>query len=342
MMDHFFLVCTSDFYYNNRIFDLDSSYNRDNYYYPFHYFKKKLAELSISIDTYDFFDKTKNEKYGLIFFDMPDDIEKYIDDSNCLAKYLVIWESEVIRPTNWNKKDHMFFDKIFTWNDEYVDNIKYFKINFSHKIGEEIVIDLSKKSKLCTMISAHKFRNHPLELYSERLKTIRWFEQNHPEDFDLYGMDWDKFRFKGAFSPMNHIIDRFKILNLIFKPDFPSYMGKVRSKNETYGKYKFAICYENARDISGYITEKIFDCFYGACVPIYWGPENITEHIPANTFINRHDFETYDELYNTIKHMDDEEYKGYLEAIKNFIKSDEIHQFSSEYFAEILISNIVE
>ena len=48
----------------------------------------------------------------------------------------------------------------------------------------------------------------------------------------------------------------------------------------------FAICYENARDIPGYITEKIFDCFFAGCVPIYWGgAPNVTDHIPANTFI---------------------------------------------------------
>jgi hypothetical protein len=42
----------------------------------------------------------------------------------------------------------------------------------------------------------------------------------------------------------------------------------VDSKKNTLEKYKFSICYENARDIPGYITEKIFDCFFAGCVPI--------------------------------------------------------------------------
>ena len=31
------------------------------------------------------------------------------------------------------------------------------------------------------------------------------------------------------------------------------------SKHELYQKFKFSICFENVADISGYVTEKIFD-----------------------------------------------------------------------------------
>ncbi|MBA7551029.1 hypothetical protein ES705_43562 [subsurface metagenome] len=108
------------------------------------------------------------------------------------------------------------------------------------------------------MIAGHKFNSHPLELYSERVKAIRWFEENHPEDFDLYGIGWDKYCFKGMLSRLN----RFNTLRKLFKLKYPSYKGPIKSKREIYKKYKFAICYENARDISGYMTEKIFDCFF--------------------------------------------------------------------------------
>ncbi len=48
--------------------------------------------------------------------------------------YLLIFESEIIRPDNWNIESHKYFRKIFTWADKYVDNKKYFKLNFSSKI----------------------------------------------------------------------------------------------------------------------------------------------------------------------------------------------------------------
>ncbi|MCL1721757.1 glycosyltransferase family 10, partial [Vibrio parahaemolyticus] len=52
---------------------------------------------------------------------------------------------------------------------------------------------------------------------------------------------------------------------------YKSYKGSVESKTHTLKNYKFCICFENAQMIEGYITEKIFDCFFSATVPIYWG-----------------------------------------------------------------------
>jgi hypothetical protein len=39
----------------------------------------------------------------------------------------------------------------------------------------------------------YKKINHPLELYSKRVEAIKWFEKNHPEDFDFYGIGWDRY-----------------------------------------------------------------------------------------------------------------------------------------------------
>ena len=83
------------------------------------------------------------------------------------------------------KEKHKYFNKIFTWHDELVDNKKYFKLNFSHLFPKSINKDLSKKQKLCTLIAGNKRVKHSLELYSKRVEAIRWFEKNHPEDFDL-------------------------------------------------------------------------------------------------------------------------------------------------------------
>lgn len=337
-MENFYLVCTSDFCYKNKIFNLDSYANRDNYYYPYYIFKKKMYESNILLNTYDYIDKTKDDNHGLIFFDIPNNMDKYIHNHPKAKKYLVIWESKVVHPINWEMTIHAHFDKIFTWSDEIIDDQKYFKINFSSKLPEHLNFELNKKNRLCAMIIGHKFASHPLELYTERVKTIRWFEQKHPDDFDLYGIGWDSYCFKGVLSPLN----RFRLLTKLLKPNYPSYKGTVKSKKETYEKYKFAICYENARDIPGYITEKIFDCFFAGCVPVYWGAPNVTEHIPADTFIDRRDFRTHEELYEYIKMMPDDEYEDYLNAIKRFIRCDRIYPFSAEYFAETIVDEIVE
>lgn len=339
-MHNIFLVCTSDFYYKNKIFDLNNPTNRDNFYFPYYLLRQKIIKFNISLNTYDYFnfDENCDESYSLIFFDIPNNLDILLKYHKNIDKFLVIFESEVISSTNWNRNLHRNFKKIFTWNDKLIDGKKYIKYYWPNKIPENLDFNLNKKKKLCTMIVANKFKAHPLELYTERVNTIRWFEQNHPEDFDLYGIGWDKYYFKGILSRLN----RFNTLRKVLKPKYPSYKGPIKLKKEIYKKYKFAICYENARDIPGYITEKIFNCIFAGCVPIYWGAPNITDHIPANTFIDRRKFETYDELYCYLKNMSDEEYVNYLDAIKNFVQSDKIYPFSAEYFTEILSNEILK
>jgi hypothetical protein len=107
-------------------------------------------------------------------------------------------------------------------------------------------------------------------------------------------------------------------------------------------KYKFSVCYENATGITGYITEKIFDSFFAGCVPVYLGAPNVTDYIPAETFIDKRNFKNYGELYRYMKSMTDEEYNKYLGAIKDFVHSGRIYPFSAECFAETLFREIVE
>ncbi|MCD4820806.1 MAG: hypothetical protein K8R11_01740 [Methanococcoides sp.] len=327
---------TSPFYLSNRIFDIsDNISNRDNSMYGFYLLKQKLKEHGIDISTQDI--NSPFESEFIIYNEMP----KVNDILPNKQNYLLLFESEIIRPDNWDVNRHRYFEKIFTWNDSFVDSVKYIKFNFPNKIDELPREIENHKNDFCTMIAGYKFKRHPLELYSERIKIIRWFEQNHPEDFDLYGMGWDKFQFKGIFSALNRFERKFQLISKFLKPKFPSYEGPVNSKKETLEKYKFAICYENARDIPGYITEKIFDCFFAGCVPIYWGAPNVTEHIPADTFIDRRNFSSYEGLYNYIQNMTDEEYTGYLQSIRDFIESAGIYPFSAECFAETLITEIV-
>lgn len=325
-------------YNNNRMFKDVSSPIGDDLSYPFVYLYKFAKTKNVRVSTID--TEPLKSYDAIVFMDFPTLKNKYFNKliSNKFDNlYLLILESKIIRPDNWNLKNHKYFKKIFTWDDNLVDNKKYFKINYSSKIPTDLNFSMSTKTKLCTMIIGHKLVSHPLELYTERIKAIRWFEQNHPEDFDLYGIDWDKYLFKGVLLRLN----RFELLRKLLKPKYPSYRGAVNSKREVLQKYKFAICYENAKDVSGYISEKIVDCFFAGCVPIYWGAPNITDHIPANTFIDRRKFKTYDELYSYLKNMSDKEYINYLDDIKTFIKSDRIYPFSAEYFAHTLIQVIL-
>ena len=322
-------------YLNNKIFDLkDNRINRDNCMYPFYLLKEKLKEKNIDLSTYDV--NTVKESEIVIYNDMPKELPRIEDIKKSV---LLIFESELIRPDNWEIEKHKYFHKIFTWKDDIIDNKKYFKFNFAQNIITNINKDLSKKEKLCTLIAGNKRVKHPLELYSKRVEAIRWFEKRHPSDFDLYGIGWDKYSSSNKY--INYIINKLNLVKLLAS-NYSSYKGKIDSKKEILEKYKFAICYENAKDIPGYITEKIFDCFFAGCVPIYRGANNILEHIPKACFIDKRDFNNYEDIYAYLKNMSDERYLEYLENIEEYLTSQASYEFSSEFFAKTLVENIIK
>lgn len=320
-------------YLNNKIFDLsDTVTNRDNCLYHYYSLKEKLAARDFDLATQDINDV--NEAQFVIYNEMP-----LLRDKSALLKqnsFLIIWESELIRPDNWIRENHKYFKKIFTWNDRWVDGKRYIKYYWPNKAPGNTDFDINKK-KLCAMIAGNKTAKHPLELYSERINAIRWFERHHPKEFDLYGMGWNYYVFKGRII---HRLNKIKPLTGLLGRKYPSYKGTVEAKSEILKEYKFAVCYENAKDIPGYITEKIFDCFFAGCVPVYWGAPNVTDFMPAGAFIDKRNFKNYEELYRYLKAMPVAEYQGYLDAIERFIKSDAMYLFSAEYFADKITAEI--
>ena len=318
------------------------NYHRDNIYDRFIKLKKEFLKYGYFLATNDI-NKIDESDIVLYASNMPKllPLDKDVDKS-----YVILTESHFIRPDNYDKEKHKFFEKVFTWFDDYVDGDKYIKLNYANYFPDTINKDLSKKEKLCTLIAGNK--NAPFskekDLYSKRREAIRWFEQNHPEDFDLYGVGWDSYHFTGNkfLRYANHIPNLGKLYTKLTGQTYPSYKGKVDNKKETMEKYKFSICYENARDIPGYITEKIFDSFIAGCIPVYWGPENILDYVLKECFIDKRDFDTYEELYSHMIEMADDKYMKYLNNIEKYLNSKQAFQFKSEGFVKTIVETIME
>ncbi|MBU1107597.1 MAG: hypothetical protein KKB51_13080 [Candidatus Riflebacteria bacterium] len=325
------------FYQNNRVFDLTSEiYNRDNCAVPFAMLRDKFAQRGYDLSTQDI--NGVNESECVIYLDMP----KTLPETTSVAKsFLLIYETDVIAPKNWDMNKHKLFRKIFTWNDSMIDRQKYFKMNWSYVLPQEIEYLPENKTKFCCLIAGNKSSRHELELYSARVEAIRWFEKHHSELFDLFGIGWNEIQLPG-----NRFFESYKLLKLVknflslFADKYPSYRGKIKHKLQTLRQYKFSICYENARDIPGYITEKIFDCLFAGCIPVYWGCNNITEHIPADCFIDKRKFSSYQQLFEYMSGMTDEAYAKYINSTQNFLRNAAARQFSAEYFAEIVTNEV--
>lgn len=77
----------------------------------------------------------------------------------------------------------------------------------------------------------------------------------------------------------------------------------MASKVETLGEYLFCYCLENQGGTKGYITEKIFDCFFSGSVPVYLGPTNITDYIPSSCFVDFSNFRSIEACNNFSIHF---------------------------------------
>lgn len=320
---------------NNIIFQLDHQTNRDNCYYPYWLLKKKLLEFGVEINTADI-NVGKD-----VAFELHQDVQK---SRSKVPSYVMLLESPVIRPDDQCNNQLAKYRKVFTWDDNLVDGQRHIKFNTPNS---PLVVSSNRgwhgRDHFCCMIAGNKapLRPSALELYSERLKAILWFEQNAPQDFDLFGTGWDRPAARQGL--LGKVLARLQrqLFYRTGKVCFPSYRGKVGSKLETMQRYRFSICYENVRDIPGYITEKIFDSFLAGCVPVYWGASNIGIHIPDTCFIDRRKYANYEDLYQFMRSMTELDYIGYQEQIAAFLTSEQVRPFSAEFFADTICSTIV-
>lgn len=204
-----------------------------------------------------------------------------------------------------------FIPYILSWNKDWVDNRIVFKRNIPYYFSYDYGCVKFADRKLLTGISGNKTSKHPKELYSERENIYRYFEQNYPDCFDFYGTGWSK---------SNH----------------PCYGGMVESKSIVYHNYKFAICFENMKDVNDYVTEKIWDCLTCGIVPIYAGAKNIQDYIPKECYIDYFEFKSYDELAHFLFNVDEQKYQSYLIAAQNLLDTRVKEEFSGQRYADYI------
>jgi len=153
------------------------------------------------------------------------------------------------------------------------------------------------------------------ELYEDRLDAIRHFSRS--ADFDLYGRRWsDRSTLSG---PEARAVARS------YRGELPA-LGKVRALTH----YRFALCFENTA-FPGYVTEKIFDCFQGGCIPVYLGAPDVTTMIPASTFIDARQFSDLKDLETFMRALTPDDAREYVGAAADFM-SKRGSTFSQAHF----------
>lgn len=331
---------------NDRIFDLSNRIlNRDDCLYGFWTLRKALAAKGVELRTCDLH---RPEESDLVLLNERPTrkVESSLRNYGALKKsVLMIFESELIRPDNWDLRFHQEVAGVLTWSSDLLEGrsphtgealpstgqakanaAKYARGGFTHKFPS--TLPDGPRSKLCTLIAGNKSVMDRRELYTKRREAIDWFERNAANDFTYYGVGWEHYYLHGGFG--TKVLKKLGLLKHLPERRTPCFGGRVDLKLATLSQFDFSICFENAKEIRGYISEKIFDSFFAGCIPVYWGAPDITDYIPDSCFIDFRNFQNFEDLYRHLKNMTEDDKASYRREISKFLKSEKSLIFNAD------------
>jgi len=199
------------------------------------------------------------------------------------------------------------------------------------------------------MMNANKLpRLYVDELYTARLKAVEYFQRFG--EVDLYGRSWDRMpmRVGKTRTPatLRRIGEALAEAKQRIAPD-PAYVaakaawrGSAKSKSQTVARYRFALCFEYSL-LNGWITEKLFDCFFAGTVPVYWGAPDVLDWVPAECFIDMRQFADFAELRAFLKSLSPGDERRYRDAARAYLESPRFDPFRRRAFADI-IAGLIE
>jgi len=238
-------------------------------------------------------------------------------------KILFHFEPAVVTPSVYKDlpKLKQLYDQIYLTSQ--INGFNYFHMPQTFDAPIEPFFSNHDRKFLVMMNSNKKPLRRKNELYSERLRAIKYFSEH--DNIDLYGNLW------------NHQI--FFPYTFYKKYVKKVYRGFVDNKLATMSRYNFAICFEN--EISpGWITEKIFDCFLAGTIPVYLGAPNITDYVPPDCFIDFRRFKNYDALKEHLESLTSKDLQRYRENIVAYYKSGRFNVFTKNYLAKTIVAAI--
>ena len=336
-------------------FDTPELYGMRSDMYMYRELKHFLRSKNIDLETQRV--HSPQESDVIICLNETDRFTDYIRTSRNRLLVLILSEPPVYNKKDWDEKRHAAFDLVFTYDQDLVQKNRDKYIQFCYPI--ELDMERPKgilseegflrKKHSCMIAGAFAItynRAYPQSLLYERYKVLTWYNDYAPEQLDYYGRTEpeQKFRyFRGAslvnrINPeLTHNIARYLYrhrLSGIYKGSLPGL-----SKNKALSDYKFNFCFENS-SLKGYITEKIFDCFFSGTVPIYYGAPDIGHYIPEDCYLSFTQFESISALQKYLAEMDYDTYLQYLVKAADFLSSPAVEVFSTEKFIEKLYSAI--
>ncbi|WP_460584668.1 glycosyltransferase family 10 domain-containing protein [Hymenobacter arcticus] len=344
----------------NRIFSDLPIKGVKNYGYMFAELRRQLAERGIDLATQDIHPPEQSEL--VIGLDVVDFFQTYHRQPG-QRLYLLLNEPITYYPKVWMKENHAVFDRVFTFDYNLADGEKYIHHYFaidldSYPAFQDVTEEeFSKRKLLVLMAGMFQFTPPKPEsnsLLYTRYRTLRWFGKHLPQQFAFYsrGVDPAAYRSFRGLGILQRVLPRSIadwLADLVAVPRQRAIKSLNRGpvppleKLAVIRSYRFVICYENT-STPGYISEKLFDCLFAGCVPVYLGEPNIRRFVPEGCFIDRQAFATDAELAEFLLRMPYAEYHAYIAAIQQFVEGVERQKFGSQAnarrVAEVLLADV--
>lgn len=326
---------------------------------PYVYLRRYFRELGVEVRTADFLPTAVNDHQNIyVSMGRLDSYREVAKRGDTVVSAYFAMECPIVEPLMYKSLSRAtkVFRRIYSWSD--CDTLRRFVGSplrvekfFWPQSFDDVHEDFwrQRDRKFLVMINANKLpRVYFEELYTERMRAVEYFDRYN--EVDLYGKGWDQPSMRVGRTRLPYTLVRLQN-NIKEKWDKvcpdpllvsarKAYRGQAKSKSQTLAQYKFALCFENAK-LTGWITEKIFDCFFAGAIPVYWGAPDIASHIPEECFIDMRRFRDYGELRQCLKSMSEREIDDYKESARKFLRSEQFIPFSKRNFAS-LFRGIVE
>jgi len=318
-------------YYSDRIFDTSDALNRDNCLLPFARMREALNARGVTVHTADKLmghesSEGVSEYYSLGILD---NYSKLLGRRNVRLAGFVVMEPPLVAPKLYCALPDLtrHFERVYVHNTEGdgysldgVDRTRLRTFNWpqpNRGVLEPYWSAGERMNRIVVINGNHKaLSRDSAELYSTRISAMVSLARF--DNVDLYGQGWDKWWSRRSLWP--HYWVNYRTLMSIYR-------GSCVSKSDVLSKYRFSLCFENMA-MTGYVTEKIFDCLYAGCVPLYLGAKNIENLIPSEAYVDCRQFTSWEELNAYVTAMSNSQVEAKRQAGRAFLESDAILKYT--------------
>lgn len=141
----------------------------------------------------------------------------------------------------------------------------------SHTYDTLMGLEAPMKAKKLICIMTHQNHNR---IYTQRVEFMKAFSRVYA-DYDLYGRPEENFRLEPEFKKVYR--------GSLGMNNYDGYIGQHFIGKEIIGDYRYSLEFD-VGPTRNYISERFYDAMLLWTMPIYFGSNNVHEHLPRESF----------------------------------------------------------